>query len=115
MAINNLPGTQQRNRKKQSRTSQAHLMGLLEENRNPFINPDMSMMRNSDAGGTILEIRLVDFMSHKNFTFPKKGDSLKQISFICGKNGSGKSAILQAVKVIFGGQASGGKKSSGLY
>ena len=50
-------------------------------------------------GGTLKEVRLVDFMSHKNFVFPGKNEKLKAISFICGPNGSGKSAILMAMRL----------------
>ena len=61
-------------------------------------------------GGSILYVRLTNFMSHKSFEFPnpKSKDPsermLKSISFICGKNGSGKSAILESIKLLFGGK-----------
>ena len=57
---------------------------------------------NDSEGGTLIQVRLIDFMSHKNFVFPSTKEELKSISFICGPNGSGKSAILMAMKLLFG-------------
>ena len=48
-------------------------------------------------GGTLLEIRLLNFMSHINLIFSNNASGaskLKPISFVCGKNGSGKSNFL---------------------
>lgn len=75
---------------------------------------DAAAQSADSEGGTLLEVRLIDFMSHKNFIFPGPNHmgqftGVKPISFICGKNGSGKSAILQAVKILFCGTARGGK------
>ena len=39
---------------------------------------------------------------HSDFEFPGQGKDLKPLNFICGKNGSGKSAILAAIKLLFG-------------
>ncbi|XP_052739368.1 structural maintenance of chromosomes protein 6 isoform X2 [Bicyclus anynana] len=52
--------------------------------------------------GSILSVHVQNFMCHENF----KVDFTKRVTFIVGRNGSGKSAILTALVVGLGGKAS---------
>ncbi|KPI35945.1 Structural maintenance of chromosomes protein 6 [Cyphellophora attinorum] len=51
--------------------------------------------------GILESVHAVNFMCHEN----EKWDLGPLINFICGKNGSGKSAILTAIQLCFGGKA----------
>merc|ERR1712039_109719 len=66
-------------KRKKKKTTQV----LLPEDTNRDI---LGMRGEMKDGGTLKEVRLVDFMSHKNFVFPGKNEKLKAISFICGPN-----------------------------
>ena len=46
---------------------------------------DVFQFKIAFKGGSLIELRLVDFMSHKNFVFPPAKTKLKPMSFICGK------------------------------
>lgn len=66
---------------------------------------------NEPADYGILEgVELKNFMCHENYTF-KLGPL---INFICGKNGSGKSAILTAITLCLGGKASATNRGARL-
>ena len=82
-------------RKRKSKKSQPRLMEDLEQS----VDHRIFQSSGVNEGGTLIAVRLVDFMSHKNFAFPSKAENLKAISFICGPNGSGKSAILMAMRL----------------
>ncbi|OCT47698.1 Structural maintenance of chromosomes protein 6 [Cladophialophora carrionii] len=60
--------------------------------------------------GILEEVQVVNFMCHKGFAF-KLGPL---INFICGKNGSGKSAILTAIILCLGGKASATNRGARL-
>jgi chromosome segregation ATPase len=69
-------------------------------------NPD-----NIAAEAGILEsVWVVNFMCHKNYEF----ELGPLINFICGKNGSGKSAILTAIQLCLGGKASATNRGQSL-
>lgn len=69
-------------------------------------NPD-----NIAAEAGILEsVWVVNFMCHKNYEFVLG----PLINFICGKNGSGKSAILTAIQLCLGGKASATNRGQSL-
>ncbi|XP_026286180.1 structural maintenance of chromosomes protein 6-like [Frankliniella occidentalis] len=59
-------------------------------------------VRERPVSGTILEVLLQDFLCHAHM----KVILNKEINFIVGRNGSGKSAILAAIVVALGGSAS---------
>ena len=60
--------------------------------------------------GVLEEVHVVNFMCHDNFMF-KLGPL---INFICGKNGSGKSAILTALTLCLGGKTSATNRGQSL-
>lgn len=60
--------------------------------------------------GILESITLTDFMCHENFTY----DFGPNINFICGRNGSGKSAVLTALILCLGGKASSTNRGKGL-
>ncbi len=51
--------------------------------------------------GMILHVRMRNFMCHQDYTF----DPNQRLTFLCGSNGSGKSAVLSAVIFALGGSA----------
>ncbi|KAK4929461.1 Structural maintenance of chromosomes protein 6, partial [Elasticomyces elasticus] len=63
---------------------------------------DSGRVRVGKEAGVLSQVDLWNFMCHKRFTF----DLGPLINFICGKNGSGKSAILTAIILCLGGKAS---------
>ncbi|KAJ9604138.1 Structural maintenance of chromosomes protein 6 [Cladophialophora chaetospira] len=60
--------------------------------------------------GILEEVEVINFMCHGRFAF-KLGPL---INFICGKNGSGKSAILTAIILCLGGKASATNRGARL-
>ncbi|XP_010523157.1 PREDICTED: structural maintenance of chromosomes protein 6B-like [Tarenaya hassleriana] len=70
---------------------------------NPFINQ-------RSGSGTILRIRLENFMCHSNLQI----EFGEWVNFITGQNGSGKSAILTALCIAFGCRAKGTQRASTL-
>ena len=64
----------------------------------------------SDECGILESVEIINFMCHKHYMF-KLGP---RINFICGKNGSGKSAILTAIILCLGGKASQTNRASSL-
>ena len=60
--------------------------------------------------GILEEVHVEDFMNHQNFTY----ELGPFINFICGKNGSGKSAILTALTLCLGGKASSTNRGQSL-
>ena len=60
--------------------------------------------------GIIESVHVENFMCHKNFLF-KFGPL---INFVCGKNGSGKSAVLTALTLCLGGKASSTNRGQSL-
>ncbi|KAL1408182.1 hypothetical protein Q8F55_004987 [Vanrija albida] len=61
-------------------------------------NPGLDVQ---DPSGTLKSITLTNFMSHANTTV----DFASKLNFLVGANGSGKSAILTAIAVVFGAKA----------
>ena len=64
----------------------------------------------SDDCGILVSVAIENFMCHKNYVF----NLGPRINFICGKNGSGKSAILTAIVLCLGGKASQTNRASSL-
>lgn len=60
--------------------------------------------------GILESVHVVNFMCHANYVF----DLNPLINFICGKNGSGKSAILTAITLCLGGKAADTNRSKNL-
>ena len=60
--------------------------------------------------GIIQSVQVINFMCHKNFEFTFG----PLINFICGKNGSGKSAVLTALTLCLGGKASSTNRGQSL-
>lgn len=60
--------------------------------------------------GILESVHVVNFMCHENYMF----DLGPLINFICGKNGSGKSAILTAITLCLGGKASSTNRGQSL-
>jgi chromosome segregation ATPase len=60
--------------------------------------------------GILEEVHVENFMNHHNFTY----ELGPLINFICGKNGSGKSAILTALTLCLGGKASSTNRGQSL-
>lgn len=60
--------------------------------------------------GVLSSVHVVNFMCHQN----EKWDLSPHINFVCGKNGSGKSAILTAIVLCLGGKASATNRGSAL-
>lgn len=60
--------------------------------------------------GILESVWVVNFMCHKNYEF----ELGPLINFICGKNGSGKSAILTAIQLCLGGKASATNRGQSL-
>ena len=60
--------------------------------------------------GILESVHVVNFMCHENYIF----DLGPLINFICGKNGSGKSAILTAITLCLGGKASSTNRGQSL-
>jgi structural maintenance of chromosomes protein 6 len=63
-----------------------------------------------DDCGVLEKVEIKNFMCHERYEF-KLGP---RINFICGKNGSGKSAILTAIVLCLGGKASATNRASSL-
>eukprot|EP00210_Caulerpa_lentillifera_P003082 g2944.t1 len=59
---------------------------------------DLVIPSESGTAGQILRVKLVNFMCHGNFEIYLK----KHVNFIYGRNGSGKSSILQAIQLCLG-------------
>lgn len=60
--------------------------------------------------GILESVHVINFMCHENYVF----DLGPLINFICGKNGSGKSAILTAITLCLGGKASSTNRGQSL-
>lgn len=60
--------------------------------------------------GVIESVELINFMCHENFKY----EFGPNINFICGRNGSGKSAVLTALILCLGGKASTTNRGKGL-
>jgi len=60
--------------------------------------------------GILDSVEIYEFMCHKHFSF----ELGPLINFICGKNGSGKSAILTAIILCLGGKASATNRGGSL-
>lgn len=60
--------------------------------------------------GILEEVHVENFMNHENFVF----ELGPLINFVCGKNGSGKSAILTALTICLGGKASSTNRGQSL-
>ncbi|ERF71388.1 hypothetical protein EPUS_07416 [Endocarpon pusillum Z07020] len=60
--------------------------------------------------GILESVHVINFMCHENYMF----DLGPLINFICGKNGSGKSAILTAITLCLGGKASSTNRGQSL-
>ena len=60
--------------------------------------------------GILEEVMVENFMCHKHFRFPLG----PLINFICGKNGSGKSAILTAISLCLGAKAASTNRGGSL-
>jgi structural maintenance of chromosomes protein 6 len=60
--------------------------------------------------GILESVHVINFMCHENYLF----DLGPLINFICGKNGSGKSAILTAITLCLGGKASSTNRGQSL-
>lgn len=65
------------------------------EDQDEVVNPHLH------KGGTILQIKLINFMCHSSFEI----EFGPKVNFVIGPNGSGKSAILTALVVAFGARA----------
>lgn len=76
------------------------------------IGPSQSNLppSSSERAGTILRIKLENFMCHSGLTI----DFTDRVNFITGQNGSGKSAILTALCVAFGSKARGTQRATSL-
>ena len=67
--------------------------------------------QNAPMDSGILEsVHVINFKCHENYMF----DLGPLINFICGKNGSGKSAILTAITLCLGGKASSTNRGQSL-
>ncbi|KAK4685679.1 structural maintenance of chromosomes protein 6, partial [Tremellales sp. Uapishka_1] len=64
----------------------------------------------ASEAGILKSISLVNFMCHKHLSL----DFGKKMNFLCGRNGSGKSAVLTAIAVALGAKASITGRGSGL-
>lgn len=75
-----------------------------EERNGPSSSKRLRLSQQEDRGisGTIIEVTLEDFLCHSHMHIELNSD----INFIVGQNGSGKSAILTALVVALGGNAS---------
>jgi chromosome segregation ATPase len=62
---------------------------------------NLMLTRSSMEAGQIVEMYLQDFMCHRKFTM----NFCKNVNFISGKNGSGKSSIVSALQVCLGSTA----------
>ena len=60
--------------------------------------------------GILEQVHVENFMNHENFEF----NLGPLINFVCGKNGSGKSAILTALTLCLGGKASSTNRGASL-
>ncbi len=60
--------------------------------------------------GILEEVQVINFMCHQNFKFTLG----PLINFICGKNGSGKSAVLTGIILCLGGKASATNRGARL-
>ncbi|VVB13603.1 unnamed protein product [Arabis nemorensis] len=69
-----------------------------------------SFIKQRSGSGTILRIKLENFMCHSNLQI----EFGEWVNFITGQNGSGKSAILTALCVAFGCRAKGTQRASTL-
>ena len=58
--------------------------------------------------GMIISVKLTNFMCHQEFTYKP----IQRLNFLCGSNGSGKSAILTAVVFALGGTAKNSNRGS---
>ncbi|KAH0934870.1 hypothetical protein HID58_011987 [Brassica napus] len=72
--------------------------------------PSASFIKQRSGSGTILRIKLENFMCHSNLQI----EFGEWVNFITGQNGSGKSAILTALCVAFGCRAKGTQRASTL-
>ena len=57
----------------------------------------------SSSAGIVQKVELINFLNHAHITIPFG----KNINFLGGLNGSGKSAILTAITICLGGAAKG--------
>ena len=85
---------------------------LDEDDRQLFASQRPESRRNNqvDDCGVIEQVEIFNFMCHKNYVF-KLGP---RINFICGRNGSGKSAVLTALVLVLGAKASATNRGSSL-
>ncbi|XP_026478875.1 structural maintenance of chromosomes protein 6-like [Ctenocephalides felis] len=90
--------------KRQQENSQES--GIVEAKRAKLVKSITS----SDRPGKINKIHLRNFMCHSSL----KVDFNKNINFVIGRNGSGKSAILTALIVVLGGRASNTNRSTSM-
>ena len=75
-----------------------------------FLMYVLKWYQDSAKGGTIVRIRLENFMCHEHFEI----ELVSGINYIAGENGSGKSAILTALIVCLGTKARETKRAKKL-
>lgn len=64
-------------------------------------DPESAAAKNKSEAGQIVRIKIENFMCHQKLTV----DFCKNVNFITGQNGSGKSAIVAAIQLCLGGSA----------
>ena len=76
------------------------------------MEPDTDMLENDqeDIDGSIVKIHVRNFFCHDNLEVNLN----RNVNFIVGRNGSGKSAILTALVVGLGGRASATNRGNSL-
>ncbi|XP_047984935.1 structural maintenance of chromosomes protein 6-like [Leguminivora glycinivorella] len=75
------------------------------------MDSDISDAVESDTDGSICSIHVRNFFCHDNLQI----DLNKNVNFVVGRNGSGKSAILTALVVGLGGRASATNRGNNLH